>query len=65
MHDAVFTAFNNFVATLQHALSSSITGIFFVSAGLMAIAFILSFFIKEIPMRHHDGDEKATPAPSA
>lgn len=58
------TAFDSFVATLQNALSNSITQIFFVSAGLMAVAFLISFFIKEIPLRHHTGDEEATPSPT-
>ncbi len=65
LHTAADIAFKHFVATLQTALASSITRIFFVSAGLMSVAFIISFFIKEIPLRHHAGDEKATPAPSA
>ncbi len=63
--DAALTAFHGFVATLQAALANSITRVFFVSAGLMSVAFVLSFFIKEIPLKHHTGDEKATPSPSA
>jgi hypothetical protein len=36
-----------------------------VSAGLMSIAFIVSFFIKEIPLKHHVNDDEATPSPAA
>lgn len=57
--------FHNFVQTLQNALSHSITQIFLVSAGLMIVAFAISFFIKETPFHHHKGDEDAVPSPSA
>lgn len=63
-HSAI-VAFHDFVATLQTALASSITQIFLVSAVLMGIAFVLTFFIKEIPLKHHAGDEDATPSPMA
>lgn len=63
--EAVYNAFDQFISTLQHALSSSITQIFVLSAGLMAIAFVVSFFIKEIPLQHHVDDDEATPSPAA
>jgi MFS family permease len=50
------TAMDNFhhlVTTLQGALASSITHIFLISACVMAVAFIISFGVKEIPLRHH------------
>jgi len=57
--------FHNFVHILQNALSHSITRIFLASAGLMLVAFVISFFIKEVPLQHHKGDEEATPSPVA
>jgi hypothetical protein len=57
--------FHSFVGTLQNALAHSITQIFLASAGLMLVAFAISFFIKEIPLRHHVGDDEATPSPAA
>jgi hypothetical protein len=61
----VHDAFTHFVTTVQAALSNSITHIFLISAGMMGIAFIVSFFIKEIPLKHHVNDDEATPSPSA
>jgi hypothetical protein len=61
----MLSAFHGLISTLQTALSSSITQIFLLSAGLMAIAFVISFFIKEIPMKHHTNDDEATPSPAA
>lgn len=58
-------AFSSFVHTLQTALASSITHIFVISAALMGLAFLISMFIKEIPLKHHAGDEDATPSPMA
>lgn len=63
-HSAI-EAFQHLTATLQSALSSSITMIFVVAAATMAISFMLSFFIKEIPLKHHTGDEDKTPSPAA
>jgi len=65
MHDMMVANFHHFTSTLQTALSNSITQIFMVSAGLMSIAFIVSFFIKEIPLKHHVNDDEATPSPAA
>jgi EmrB/QacA subfamily drug resistance transporter len=65
MQHSAMAVFSNFVHTLQTALSTSITQIFVVSAALMAVAFLLTFFIKEIPLKHHAGDEDATPSPMA
>ena len=65
VHDVMVTNFHHFTSTLQTALSNSITQIFMVSAGLMSIAFIVSFFIKEIPLKHHANDDEATPSPAA
>lgn len=46
-------AFHHFVVFLQNALASSITQIFVVSASVMLVAFLLSFLIKELPLKHH------------
>lgn len=61
----VLDAFNHFVATMQSALAHSITQIFLISAALMSIAFVVSFFIKEIPLKHHVNDDETTPSPAA
>lgn len=47
-------AFGHFTHTLQTALSSSITQVFVISAAVMAVAFIVSFFLKEVPLKHHE-----------
>lgn len=62
---ATHQAFDHLVGTLQTALASSITHIFLLSAGLMVVAFVVAFFIKEIPLKHHTGDDDATPSPAA
>ncbi len=46
--------FHHLVGTLQTALASSITHIFLISACVMAVAFLISFGVKELPLRHHD-----------
>jgi len=50
-------AYAHFIAALKAALSSSITDIFLIAGGVMSIAFIASWFLKEIPLRtshHHE-----------
>ncbi|HKX72422.1 MAG TPA: MDR family MFS transporter [Candidatus Saccharimonadales bacterium] len=47
-------AFHHFVGSLQAALASSMTQVFLIAAGIMAVAFIISFFVKEVPLKHHD-----------
>ncbi len=61
----VLDAFSHFVGTMQTALASSITQVFLISAALMSVAFVVSFFIKEIPLKHHIDDDDATPSPTA
>lgn len=46
-------AFSHFVHTLQMALSGSITQVFLISAVVMGVAFLISFLVKEVPLRHH------------
>jgi EmrB/QacA subfamily drug resistance transporter len=48
-------AFHHFATTLQGALATSLTQIFMISAGIMALAFLVSFLVKEIPLKHHEG----------
>lgn len=48
-------AFHHFVGTLQTALASSMTQVFLIAAGVMALAFVISFFVKEVPLKHHEG----------
>lgn len=50
-------AFHHLTATLQTALASSITQIFLISAGVMAVAFLVSFALKELPLKHHEAVE--------
>ncbi len=47
-------SFHHFVGILQGALASSITQLFLVSAGVMLLAFLVSFSLKELPLKHHD-----------
>jgi EmrB/QacA subfamily drug resistance transporter len=48
-----FDAFHHFVNTLQTALASSITEVFFISAVVMGVAFLISFALKELPLKQH------------
>lgn len=45
-------AFTNFVEKIKVVFASAITEVFFISSFFMAAAFIISFFLKEIPLRH-------------
>ncbi len=45
--------FSHLTGTLQVALASSITQMFLISAGVMAVAFVVSFFLKELPLKVH------------
>jgi EmrB/QacA subfamily drug resistance transporter len=47
-------AFGHFTHTLQNALSNSITEVFLISAGVMGVAFLISFAVKEVPLKHHE-----------
>jgi EmrB/QacA subfamily drug resistance transporter len=38
---------------LRHALSSAIAEVFLIAMGVVVVAFIVNFFIKEIPLRTH------------
>jgi hypothetical protein len=47
-------AFHHFVGTLQGALAHSLTQIFLLSAAVMVVAFLVSFTLKETPLKHHE-----------
>jgi EmrB/QacA subfamily drug resistance transporter len=57
-------AFASFVAHSRQAFAVSITETFFIAAVLMGVAFILTFFLREIPLRktHAAHDEAAAGA---
>lgn len=46
--------FNDLVSTLRGALNSALSDVFLVSFAVIIVAFIVSFFIKEIPLRKHN-----------
>lgn len=62
LREAAVTAFGNFVVMLQSALASSITQIFIIAAGVMAVALVISLFIKETPLKHNDEVPPIEPA---
>lgn len=44
-------AFQDFITKTKTVFASSIADVFLISAGIMTIAFLTSFFLKEIPLR--------------
>lgn len=51
---AAVDAFHTFTATLKGALASSIALVFIFSAILFALGLVTAFFVKEVPLRHHE-----------
>jgi EmrB/QacA subfamily drug resistance transporter len=49
--------FNQLVSTLREALAFSLTGVFLIGATIMIFAFILTIFLREIPLRQSNKDE--------
>jgi multidrug resistance protein len=47
----ILSAYEHFISGLKTALSSSISEVFIIAGVLVSIAFIASFFLKEIPLR--------------
>ncbi len=43
--------FNDAINSMKAALATSITEIFLISAAIMAAAFVLTFFLREMPLR--------------
>jgi len=41
------------LTTLKGALSSSLSEVFLISFSVVVVAFIVNFFLKEIPLRTH------------
>ena len=48
------TLFNDLVSTLRVALNSALSDVFLVSFAVIIVALIVSFFLKEIPLRKHN-----------
>ncbi len=50
-------AFSEFINKVKLAFASSITEVFLISAGIMVVAFVVAFFLDEIPLRktHNEG----------
>lgn len=49
--------FNEFIEVLKNALNTSLTTVFLVSAAIIALAFVTTLFLKEIPLRTTNQDE--------
>jgi EmrB/QacA subfamily drug resistance transporter len=49
--DDTLSFFNQMIDTLRSALSDTVSEIFYIGAGLLVVAFILTLFLKEIPLR--------------
>jgi EmrB/QacA subfamily drug resistance transporter len=64
MQAQVINSFNEFIIKVKEALASGIAEVFFVVTFIMVLALIVSFFLKEVPIRNtHDvpiGDELST-----
>lgn len=54
MRDAAILALGQFADTLKNVLASSITQMFLIAASIMAVAAISAFFLKEVPLKHHE-----------
>ncbi|MBM7604357.1 EmrB/QacA subfamily drug resistance transporter [Metabacillus crassostreae] len=52
--------FDQFINVLKEALNTSLTVVFLVSAGIIALAFIVTLFLKEIPLRTTNDNEEET-----
>ncbi|HSX27929.1 MAG TPA: MDR family MFS transporter [Candidatus Saccharimonadales bacterium] len=55
-HAEASQAFAGFAHKLQEALATSVTHVFFVASILACGAFLLSFLLKEIPLRSYEGE---------
>ncbi|MCM3162122.1 MDR family MFS transporter [Metabacillus litoralis] len=52
--------FDQFIQLLKEALNTSLTTVFIVSAGIVSLAFIVTLFLKEIPLRTTNNDDEET-----
>jgi EmrB/QacA subfamily drug resistance transporter len=56
---STLVAFSHFINSLKVALANSITEVFLIAGLLVSVAFVASWFLKEIPLRHHEGPPAA------
>ncbi|MFZ3590994.1 MDR family MFS transporter [Bacillus sp. DJP31] len=54
--------FDELIIILRESLAFSLTGVFLIGAIIMAIAFVLTLFLREIPLRQSNKDEIETAA---
>lgn len=53
MKETALSTLTQFVNMLQGVLASSITQMFLIAASIMALAVVISIFLKEVPLKHH------------
>jgi EmrB/QacA subfamily drug resistance transporter len=58
----LFPLFDQLVGTLRESLAYSLTGVFLIGAAIMCIALLLTFFLREIPLRQSNEDENQAAA---
>lgn len=51
------SGFDQMILLLKDALSSSLSGVFLFSTGVVVLAALMTFFLKEIPLRTSNNDE--------
>ncbi|HEV2412942.1 MAG TPA: MDR family MFS transporter [Candidatus Saccharimonadales bacterium] len=54
LHPAAMSAYAEFIDKLKVAFVYSIDKVLVVSAALVAVSFVISLFLREIPLRHHE-----------
>ena len=54
--------FNQFMLAVRESLTTGIVSVFQVSLGVMIVAFIVTLFLREIPLRKAYHDEPAEPS---
>ncbi|HZH62448.1 MAG TPA: MDR family MFS transporter [Metabacillus sp.] len=52
--------FEQFIQILKEALNTSLTTVFTVSAAIIGLAFVVTLFLKEIPLKTTNNDEEET-----
>lgn len=50
--------FDQFISMLKEALTYSLSGVFLFGAGIVVLALILTFFLKEVPLRETNDDRE-------
>ena len=51
------TLFDQMLITMQNALNSAIVNAFLIGFGAIALAFVINFFLEEIPLRRSIRDD--------